>query len=76
MYCAEACAFGVIQLNDKTQVAEKCTLCVHLVDAGLDPACVNTCPSKCIYFGDINELMRISQIKRAERMVGNLVSFV
>jgi len=73
MACAEACPFGVIQLNDKTQVAEKCTLCVHLVDAGLEPACVHTCPSKCLYFGDINELVRIRQARLAERAVENAV---
>ena len=73
MSCAEACPFGVIQLNDKTQVAEKCTLCVHLVDAGLEPACVHTCPSKCLYFGDINELVRIRQARLAERAVENAV---
>jgi Fe-S-cluster-containing dehydrogenase component len=74
MLCAEACPFGAIQLNTKTHVAEKCTLCVHRVDAGLEPACVQTCPTKCIYFGDINELISIRQTKSAKRMVENLVS--
>lgn len=73
--CAEACPFGVIQVNDKTRVAEKCTLCAHRVDAGLEPACVHACPSKCMYFGDINELTRIVQIKEAKRLVENPVSF-
>jgi len=75
MACAEACSFGAIQLNPQTQAAEMCTLCVHLVDAGLEPACVRACPSQCMYFGDINELMRISQAKKAERLVENPVSF-
>jgi len=75
MVCAQACPFGAVQLNAKTQVAEKCTLCVHRVDAGLEPACVRICPSRCISFGDINELVRISQTKRAERIVENSVPF-
>ena len=75
MACAQACPFGAVQLNPKTQVAEKCTLCVNRVDAGLEPACVHTCPSKCMYFGDINELMRLTQTKRAERMVENTILF-
>jgi Fe-S-cluster-containing dehydrogenase component len=69
MSCAEACPFGVIQLNNKTQVAEKCTLCVQRVDVGLEPACVHNCFSKCMYFGTINEFMRIRQAKRAERII-------
>ena len=75
MACAEACPFGSIQLNTKTQVAEKCTLCVHQVDAGLEPACVRACPSKCMYFGNINGLVRIGQNKRAERIAENAVLF-
>jgi len=76
MACAEACPFGAVQLNAETQVAEKCTLCVERVDAGLEPACVRACPSKCMYFGDINELIRISQAKEARRVVENRVSCI
>ena len=76
MMCFEACPFGVIQLNPEKQLAEKCTLCVHRVDSGLEPACVKTCPSKCIYFGDINELMQISQAKEAKRTAGNPTLFI
>ena len=76
MVCFEACPFGVIQLNPETQVAEKCTLCVHRVDAGLEPACVLACPSKCMYFGDINELMIISQAKEAKRLAESPVPFI
>ena len=76
MACTEACPFGSIELNAETQVAEKCTLCVHRVDAGLEPACVRACPSKCMYFGDINEFMRIRQTKEANRVVENPVPFI
>ena len=71
MACFEACSFGAIQLNPQTRVAEKCTLCVHRIDAGLEPACVHACPSKCMYFGDINEVMRINQDKVANRITVN-----
>lgn len=69
MSCAEACPFGAVQLNPETQAAEKCTLCVKRVDNGLGPACVGACPSKCIYFGNINEIMKAVQIHKAELMV-------
>lgn len=48
-------------------VVEKCTFCIHRIDAGLakglmpgvdeeaTPACVNICPVKARYFGNIND---------------------
>jgi dimethyl sulfoxide reductase iron-sulfur subunit len=36
-------------------VAEKCTLCVERVDAGLLPACVAACPANVRTFGDLND---------------------
>ena len=76
MACAEACPFSAIQLNPQKQVAEMCTLCVHRLDAGLEPVCVRICPSKCMYFGDINELVGIVQAKEAKHVGENVVPFI
>lgn len=35
--------------------AQKCTLCVHRIDKGLSPACIETCPTKALVFGDVND---------------------
>ncbi len=34
---------------------QKCTLCVHRIDKGLVPACIETCPTKALVFGDLND---------------------
>lgn len=47
-----ACPYGKIYWNDKLQIPQKCTLCAHRLDKGLQPACVNACPTSAITIGD------------------------
>jgi molybdopterin-containing oxidoreductase family iron-sulfur binding subunit len=34
---------------------ESCTLCVHRIDNGQQPACAESCTNKAILFGDLND---------------------
>ena len=44
---------------------QKCTLCVHRIDKGLKPACVETCPTEALVFGDLNDPQsKIAQLVR------------
>jgi Fe-S-cluster-containing dehydrogenase component len=36
--------------------ASKCTLCLHRIEKGREPACVEACPSRAMMFGDLNDL--------------------
>ena len=35
--------------------AQKCTFCVHRIDAGRPPACVEACPADALTFGDLDD---------------------
>ena len=43
--CIAACPFGVIEINQATNTAQKCTLCYDRLQAGLTPACAKACPT-------------------------------
>ncbi|MFC1958873.1 4Fe-4S dicluster domain-containing protein [Chloroflexota bacterium] len=63
--CVGVCPLEVIQFDKQKEVAQKCNLCVDRLDRGLQPACVLACPSHCIYFGDIGEVMGDKEGDRA-----------
>jgi formate dehydrogenase iron-sulfur subunit len=54
--CIAACPFGVIDINHVSGTAQKCTLCYDRLQAGLEPACSQACPTDSIQFGSIAEL--------------------
>jgi Fe-S-cluster-containing dehydrogenase component len=50
-YCVWACPYGVPQVNEVAHKVEKCTFCVHRIEQGLRPACVDTCVGGAIQLG-------------------------
>ena len=54
-YCVQACPYDARFINHETQKADKCTFCAHRVDAGLLPACVESCVGGARIFGDLND---------------------
>lgn len=53
--CVEACPYGAIYIDPVANQAVKCHNCTHRVDVGMEPACVATCPSEALAFGDLND---------------------
>jgi Fe-S-cluster-containing dehydrogenase component len=54
-YCIQACPYGVRSLNAQRGTAEKCNWCYHRITKGLNPACVEVCPTGSRVFGDLND---------------------
>jgi len=54
-YCVQACPYDARFINAETETADKCTFCAHRVDAGLLPACVESCVGGARIFGDLND---------------------
>jgi len=54
--CVNACPYDTIYLNEDLNVAQKCTMCAHLLDRGWkEPRCVDACPTGALRFGEESE---------------------
>jgi Fe-S-cluster-containing dehydrogenase component len=51
--CVRSCPFGAPRYNPTTRKAEKCSLCWERLDAGLQPACVQACPTGALTLIDL-----------------------
>jgi formate dehydrogenase iron-sulfur subunit len=68
-YCVTGCPFNIPKFNQETKKVYKCTLCSDRVGAGLEPACIKSCPTGCLHFGSKEDMLdlankRVTQIKR------------
>ena len=54
-YCVQACPYDARFINHETQTADKCTFCEHRLEAGLLPACVESCVGGARVSGDLND---------------------
>ncbi|MBN3035725.1 MAG: 4Fe-4S binding protein [Bacteroidales bacterium] len=53
---------------------DKCTFCLpNRVEQGLQPACVSVCPTKCMYFGDLddpnNEVLQVRRNRKWKTLI-------
>jgi Fe-S-cluster-containing dehydrogenase component/formate-dependent nitrite reductase membrane component NrfD len=53
--CIAACPYDAIYIDPISHSAEKCNLCTHRIDRGLQPACVVVCPTQAIFVGDLSD---------------------
>jgi Fe-S-cluster-containing dehydrogenase component len=55
--CLTACPFGAMQFDEDRETAIKCDLCLDRVQQGQAPACSLICPTGCIIWGEMSELL-------------------
>lgn len=64
--CIASCPYEARYIRDG--YADKCTFCMHRVTKGLLPACVSTCPTRSLTFGDAgdsdSEISKLLQRRR------------
>jgi Fe-S-cluster-containing dehydrogenase component len=54
-YCVQACPYGCRFIDHERGTADKCTLCYHRLQRGLDPACVLACPCDARICGNLKD---------------------
>ena len=69
-YCMSACPFSVPHFDyDKGLIEgafiDKCTFCPQRIDVGEEPACVATCPTDALEYGERQEMLALAHARIA-----------
>jgi len=62
----DACPWDIPRWDEKTQGMAKCTMCIDRIKEGLLPACVKTCPTGAMNFGDRDKILAMAQNRLKE----------
>ncbi len=54
-YCVQACPYGCRYIHPEKEIADKCTLCYHRINKGLQPTCVEVCPTGARTHGNLRD---------------------
>jgi formate dehydrogenase iron-sulfur subunit len=60
-YCEEACPWGIPHFDENLKAIRKCTMCFDRIDQGLEPACVQTCPTGALQFMTLDKAQQIAK---------------
>ncbi|MCD6090419.1 MAG: 4Fe-4S dicluster domain-containing protein [Bacteroidales bacterium] len=52
--CIQSCPYDA-RYPHPDGFVDKCTFCIHRVEKGQNPACVDVCPTSCLHFGDLDD---------------------
>lgn len=62
--CVKACPWSIPKFDLETRKVYKCDLCLDKIRGGQSPACVETCPTSALKFGDRDELLKEAKDKK------------
>jgi formate dehydrogenase iron-sulfur subunit len=62
----EACPYDIPRWNEKTEGMAKCTMCIDRIKEGLLPACVKSCPTGTMNFGDRKAMLEMANKRLVE----------
>ncbi|MGQ9680874.1 MAG: 4Fe-4S dicluster domain-containing protein [Candidatus Bathyarchaeia archaeon] len=57
-YCVNTCPFEVPRWDEVNRIIEKCTFCQERLKEGMEPACVQACPTDTLMLMDLEEARR------------------
>ena len=66
-YCVTGCPFDIPRFDEETRKVYKCNMCIDRVEAGLEPACVKTCPTNAIHWGKKDDMVELAE-QKVERL--------
>jgi formate dehydrogenase iron-sulfur subunit len=65
----ESCPYDIPRYDERMGVMAKCTMCFDRIKEGMLPACVKTCPTGAMNFGDRKAILEMAN-KRLEQVKG------
>lgn len=65
-YCVENCPFGVPKVDPIMKKSFKCTGCIDRIENNILPACVSTCQTGALQFGERDEILAKAKTRLAQ----------
>lgn len=62
----QLCPYNVPRMDEETGLWSKCDMCIDRVQAGMLPACVQSCPTGTMNFGDRDDMLALAKERLAE----------